>query len=109
MTNETPRDVRNMLTIEQVLRIIPVSRTTLQVMENQGRFPKGYFISGNRKVWFADEIAAWQNSLPEVAVKYRRGNAAGNRGRPRPRLGQSDGLKPGGGLPPGGWSDPSLL
>jgi predicted DNA-binding transcriptional regulator AlpA len=53
---------RRMLNEKQVLEIVPVSSTTLWRMENGGLFPKGDFISYNRKVWYEDEIVAWQNS-----------------------------------------------
>jgi prophage regulatory protein len=55
---------RVMLTIDKVLAIVPVSRTTLFKMEREKRFPPCTYISANRRVWFADEIAAWQEALP---------------------------------------------
>ena len=54
---------RRMLTEKQVLEIVPVSPVTLWRMEKKGRFPKGSYISANRKVWFEDEIIAWQNGV----------------------------------------------
>nr|WP_249816634.1 AlpA family phage regulatory protein [Bradyrhizobium sp. 169] len=54
-----------MLNEEQVLRIIPVSRTTLYRMEKAGRFPRATYISPNRRVWFEDEIVAWQCAVDE--------------------------------------------
>ena len=51
---------RKMLNLEQVLAIVPVSEVTLWRMERDGRFPRGTFISPNRRVWFEDEIAKWQ-------------------------------------------------
>jgi len=54
---------RRMLNEKQVLQIVPVSTVTLWRMEKSGRFPKGTYISANRKVWFEDEIVAWQNSI----------------------------------------------
>lgn len=53
---------RRMLKLEQVLQIVPVSDVTLWRMEKDGLFPKGDFISYNTKVWYEDEIIAWQNS-----------------------------------------------
>jgi predicted DNA-binding transcriptional regulator AlpA len=63
-TAHTPPDprLRRMLKLEQVLQIVPVSETTLWRMEKEGRFPKGDFISYNTKVWYEDEVIAWQNS-----------------------------------------------
>lgn len=37
--------LRRMLTEEQVLAVIPISRTTLYRMEKAGRFPKSTYIS----------------------------------------------------------------
>jgi prophage regulatory protein len=55
---------RRMLTVAQVLEIVPVRRTTLFNMERKGTFPASHYASPNRRFWYADEIAAWQESLP---------------------------------------------
>ena len=68
---------RAMMSIDQVLALVPVSRTTLWQMETEGRFPKGFYVSSNRKVWFADEVIAWQNALPRTAAGYVRPSRAG--------------------------------
>jgi len=54
---------RRMLNEKQVLAIVPVGHTTLWRLEKAGRFPKSTYISPNRRIWFADEIAAWQNEI----------------------------------------------
>lgn len=60
----TPDDKpRRMLNQEQVLQIVPVSRTTLWAMEKAGRFPKSTYISPNRRVWFEDEVVRWQREI----------------------------------------------
>lgn len=64
---------RRMLSETQVLGIIPVSRTTLYRMEKSGRFPKSTYISPNRRVWFEDEIIAWQNAVDEFDPHRARG------------------------------------
>jgi prophage regulatory protein len=66
--------LRRMLSEKQVLRIIPVSRTTLFRMEKAGRFPRSTYISPNRRIWFADEIIAWQNTIDEFNPNRGRGN-----------------------------------
>jgi predicted DNA-binding transcriptional regulator AlpA len=58
--DEAPDKPRKMLNQEQVLEIVPVSAVTLWRMERRGEFPRGSFISANRKIWYADEIARWQ-------------------------------------------------
>jgi prophage regulatory protein len=54
---------RRMLNEKQVLAIVPLSHTGLWRLAKAGRFPKPTFLSPNRKVWFADEILAWQNEI----------------------------------------------
>jgi prophage regulatory protein len=70
---------RQMLNEKQVLEIIPVSRTTLFRMEKAGRFPRSTYISPNRRIWFADEIIAWQSAVDERDP--RRGRGKGRRPR----------------------------
>jgi prophage regulatory protein len=55
---------RRMLAINEVLAIVPISRSTLFRMEAKGTFPASYWPSPGRRVWFEDEILAWQNALP---------------------------------------------
>jgi prophage regulatory protein len=62
-----------MLVEEQVLEIVPVSRSTLWRMERTGTFPRSIYISKNRRVWFEDEIVGWQNSVNEFQPNRGRG------------------------------------
>lgn len=64
---------RRMLSEQQVLEIIPVSRTTLYRMEKAGKFPKSTYISPNRRVWYEDQIVAWQNAVDEFDPHRARG------------------------------------
>jgi prophage regulatory protein len=64
---------RKMLLEDQVLDIIPVSRSTLWRMERDGKFPHSTYISANRRVWFEDEIIAWQHAVNEFRPGRRRG------------------------------------
>ena len=73
---------RRMLSEKQVLEIVPVGRTTLYRMEKTGRFPRSTYISPNRRVWFEDEIVAWQNAVDEFNPSRGRG-----KGRCRPAAG----------------------
>jgi predicted DNA-binding transcriptional regulator AlpA len=70
---------RVMLNEERVLQIVPISRTTLFRMERAGRFPRSTYISPNRRVWFEDEIVAWQNAVDER--NPNRGRGKGRRTR----------------------------
>ena len=71
---------RRMLNEAQVLALIPISRTTLFRLGKSGRFPQGTYISPNRRVWFEDEIIAWQNAVDEF--NPNRGRGKGRRGSP---------------------------
>lgn len=57
--------VREMLNAEQVLALIPISRTTLFRMERDRFFPQGMAITPHRKLWFADEVIQWQADLQD--------------------------------------------
>jgi prophage regulatory protein len=72
-------DPRRMLNEAQVLAIVPVSRSTLFRMEKAGRFPRSTYISPNRRVWFADEIIAWQEAVDEFDPKRGRGKGRRHR------------------------------
>jgi predicted DNA-binding transcriptional regulator AlpA len=53
-----------MLDIDEVLAIIPLSRSTLFRMERDHLFPASHSISPGRRAWYEDEILAWQEALP---------------------------------------------
>jgi predicted DNA-binding transcriptional regulator AlpA len=65
------KSARRMLTVEEVLEIVPVTRGTLYRMEKDKKFPQGHYISENRRVYFEDEVIAWQNKLPGGGGKPR--------------------------------------
>jgi predicted DNA-binding transcriptional regulator AlpA len=62
-----------MLTEQQILKIIPVSRTTLFRMMKAGKFPKGVFVSANRRLWLSSEITNWQLTIEEYNPHRARG------------------------------------
>jgi prophage regulatory protein len=66
MADDKPK-LRPMLSMKQVLNIVPVSRSTLSRMIDAGRFPRSVSLSDGRVAWFEDEIIAWQESLVEAA------------------------------------------
>lgn len=66
MAGDTKKEeVREMLTTEQVLAMIPISRTTLFRLERDGLFPRGQLLTPHRKLWFKDEVIAWQKDLED--------------------------------------------
>jgi predicted DNA-binding transcriptional regulator AlpA len=60
---DAPETARRMLNEKQVLAIVPVGHTTLWMLEKAGRFPRSTYISPNRRIWFEDEVAAWQREI----------------------------------------------
>jgi prophage regulatory protein len=65
MQQDHAEEIRQMLTAEQVLELIPISRAKLHRMEHDGRFPRGHMMGPHRKLWFKDEVIAWQKSLSD--------------------------------------------
>ncbi len=66
MDDRTVTDqVREMLTAEEVLSAIKISRTTLFRLERDKLFPQGQAITPHRKLWFKDEVIAWQKALQD--------------------------------------------
>jgi predicted DNA-binding transcriptional regulator AlpA len=61
--DETEIRARRMLNEAQVRALVPIGHATLWRLEKAGRFPKSTYISPNRRVWFEDQIAAWQSQI----------------------------------------------
>jgi prophage regulatory protein len=70
---------RRMLNEKQVLDVVPLSRTSIYRLEKAGKFPSSTYISANRRIWYEDEIVAWQNAVDEFDP--RRGRGKGRRQR----------------------------
>ena len=66
-----PVGPRRMLTIEKVLDIVPVSRTTLYRMVEAKKFPPSMRITAQVRVWYGDEIVEWQKTLPARRTRKR--------------------------------------
>jgi predicted DNA-binding transcriptional regulator AlpA len=69
--------LRVMLNEAQLLAIVPLSATTIWRLERKGQFPRSTYISPNRRVWFADEVARWQREVD--------GRGRGRRQHPPPK------------------------
>lgn len=54
---------RRMISTKDVLKAIPVSRSTLARMIETGSFPKAVAIAQGRKAWFLDEVLEWQKRV----------------------------------------------
>jgi prophage regulatory protein len=64
---------RRMLNEKQLLAIVPLGRSTLLRKEKEGKFPKSTYISANRRIWYEDQIVAWQNTVDEFNPNRGRG------------------------------------
>jgi predicted DNA-binding transcriptional regulator AlpA len=64
---------RRMLNEKQLLDIVPLSRTSIYRLEKAGKFPRSTYISANRRIWYEDEIVAWQNAVDEFDPARGRG------------------------------------
>jgi prophage regulatory protein len=65
--NEKP-ELRKMLSLKQVLALVPFSRTTLYTEVKEGRFPKPRDIAPRRIAWYEDDVKAWQLALDKKAA-----------------------------------------
>ncbi len=80
--DDVKQGARRMLTMEQVLELVPVGKSTLKRMIKNGEFPGGNYITPNKRVWYEDSILLWQQSLPAESrrKKAERRAKAGQRG-----------------------------
>ena len=60
-------ELRPMMTAEQVLELIPMSRKTLTRLESRGLFPRGHSLRLNqlarKKYYYCDEVAEFQKRM----------------------------------------------
>lgn len=68
---------RRMLKIEGVLEIVPLSRATLYRMMEKKQFPRSIPVSTQVRLWFEDEIIAWQKQWDRNARPHRRSTHPG--------------------------------
>ena len=62
--------VPQMISIRDVLRRVPISRSTLERKVKEGTFPKMYSIAPMRVGFFLDEVLQWQADLIENEGVY---------------------------------------
>ena len=76
-----PRAPRRMLTGGSGSRSAPVrAHDPVYGLIKAGGFPRGTYVSPNRRAWFADEIAHWQDALSQGNPYF---NPTRGRGRGR--------------------------
>jgi prophage regulatory protein len=74
---------RQMLTEAELLDLLPFGRTTLHNMIKQGLFPRGVHVSPNRRAWFSDQVALWQDALDATNPHFNPTRGRGKGRRPR--------------------------
>ncbi|WP_316196724.1 helix-turn-helix transcriptional regulator [Bradyrhizobium sp. SZCCHNS3053] len=69
MTETTNQDnqLRQMVSIKEVLEKVPFSKATLLRKAADGSFPKAKKIADGRIAWFLDEVIEWQKQLDNAA------------------------------------------
>lgn len=75
--------MREMLDLEQVLQLIPISKSTLIRRLAAGAFPPGHYISPNRRVWYEEDIIKWQDSLNAGVSDRKRSMPAAPKPKPK--------------------------
>ncbi|WP_063618945.1 AlpA family transcriptional regulator [Bradyrhizobium sp. th.b2] len=58
-------ELRQMISIKQVLAKVPFSRATLFRQVEAGDFPKPRPIATGRIAWYLDEVIEWQRQLDQ--------------------------------------------
>jgi prophage regulatory protein len=60
--------IRQMVSINEVLKRVPVSRSTLHRMVREKTFPQSHEISPMRVGFFLDEVIEWQRKMADKAA-----------------------------------------
>ena len=65
MTDETKTEtgLRKMISMKEVLKLIPISRSTIERKIKDKTFPESYPIAPMRVGFFLDEVLQWQKDL----------------------------------------------
>lgn len=66
---EVAAAIRQMISIRDVLKRIPMSRSTLERKVKEGTFPRMYSIAPMRVGFFLDEVLQWQANLIQNEIR----------------------------------------
>jgi prophage regulatory protein len=72
MSEVKSEGARRMLTIDQVLQIVPIGRSTLKRKIRLQEFPPPHYLSANKPIWYEAEVRDWQEALPNKSPRKRR-------------------------------------
>ena len=77
---EIKSELRRMMSEQEVLAAIPISRTTLFRLMKAGKFPRAVYVSANRRIWFERDVVNWQAAIEAVdEFNPNRGRGKGRR------------------------------
>ena len=63
------------LTTEEVVATVGLSRTSIWRLEQRGEFPRRRQVSTQRVGWLHSEVMAWVESRPEAGVRHETSGA----------------------------------
>lgn len=63
LRQDNEASVRQMISMAEVLKRIPLSRSTIERKVKDGTFPKSYPLAPMRVGFFLDDIIEWQKKL----------------------------------------------
>jgi len=66
--------------LPQLLQLVPLSESTLQKEQREGRFPRPRTLSGRRVAWLVTEVEEWAANRPHSDLP-----PPPNTGAPKPR------------------------
>lgn len=64
-TMDEAERVREMLSLEQVLAMIPFDKHFLSRLQAEHLFPQGHFITPRKRLFFKEDIVQWQRDLAD--------------------------------------------
>jgi predicted DNA-binding transcriptional regulator AlpA len=64
----SPDGIRQMVSMKEVLKRIPISRSTIERKVKNGTFPPYHPIAPMKVGFFLDEVIEWQRKLAERAA-----------------------------------------
>jgi prophage regulatory protein len=76
MTNSEARCIvedmgDRILTTEQVLEILPVSKSTLWRLEKQGIFPRHFKVGSRKNGWLESDVQSWIDNVQEGNITVK--------------------------------------
>lgn len=58
--------LRKMIRMTDVLKVVPLSKSTIYDRMGAGTFPRSKDLGGGVVAWYEDEVSAWQQACPDT-------------------------------------------